>query len=1006
MGGQAAGGAGQAASKAGKVAGGGAKAAGRQGERLGKGMQRPGGGPGGIRGPRQALRNANPLRRNAQSSAGLDAARSAARGARRAGKFGAKETGKWLLMPPLQVAKYTVGAAIVGSLVLLVALTAGAGSAGLPAAVPDNVAIEQIAPQDLAGYEQAGMSELVPWPVLAGIAHAATQNGAYDPYTGQPAAGPIRPGEGQSGGHGPLLLSPATIAAVGVDPHDPADAARGAAVRLSEHVEVWEAAGNVATSQMVELAGFNRDLIGDADLGLAEGSEWHEHIALWRDVLADIPDLVALPHDGACMVDLSSGDYTVPQQIHLAFTCAVAQAGEPDLRDPLSGDPYPPDVALSTLIREAVTVAWLHSRWGGDDELACDPNSPTGGVFPVPVGDRIMAVDLDTGEEVWTGEYTYERCDDLTNIRVAADLVAEREAVPFEDRPGTTWGKHVYGWQVFAGALGTLASSDDSPRYHNQFLRSGPADSFGQADNDCRMAAAGWASWMVANPADVPAGLAYVGQGREPATGMADLWLAAMDSEADELLFEHCEVPDHDSEVLDHAWAEVVRDALASALNNAVAPPASVYSARIKGLQTWLNWSLAGGVNIEPDWGVTSAVARLANPVVPVDVPTWVAPGQPQFADQAIAAALAFIGECDALPAVTGGTGAGVSTVGAGGTLEPELYSDSDPAAAVRAAYDVGLRGDTLLLAVAIAGAESGYKAAFDNGRMDNGGPLNDDGSIDYGLWQINGRWWDPPIPEIYDADVNAEFMHRISKGGQDWTPWVAYTNGSYRNFMDIARRTIDEVLGAAATLPAAGGDLPTFTSQPGGATGMMAPTGGATLCGPDLGGYTVPPTGASGAWGGHTNGQIPVERLCRHSDGTPARPGDAPSTLLECNAAQTFAAMNQAYRAHFGHQMPNRFGYRDYQGQVRTAERNCGSATSRDCDPPTARPGTSNHGWGLAIDMTSSCGTNNSCGFASPHFAWLQQNAPRFGFFHPEWAQRGGSGPEYWHWEFPAPAA
>jgi hypothetical protein len=30
-----------------------------------------------------------------------------------------------------------------------------------------------------------------------------------------------------------------------------------------------------------------------------------------------------------------------------------------------------------------------------------------------------------------------------------------------------------------------------------------------------------------------------------------------------------------------------------------------------------------------------------------------------------------------------------------------------------------------------------------------------------------------------------------------------------------------------------------------------------------------------------------------------------------------------------------------------------------------------------------------------------MVDNAPRFGWFHPEWAELDGSKPEPWHWEF-----
>jgi LAS superfamily LD-carboxypeptidase LdcB len=71
---------------------------------------------------------------------------------------------------------------------------------------------------------------------------------------------------------------------------------------------------------------------------------------------------------------------------------------------------------------------------------------------------------------------------------------------------------------------------------------------------------------------------------------------------------------------------------------------------------------------------------------------------------------------------------------------------------------------------------------------------------------------------------------------------------------------------------------------------------------------------------------------------------------------------------------------YRDYDAQVDLANRkglysNGGLA---------ARPGTSQHGWGLAVDIDV-----NAAGQA-----WLRANAARYGFF--EDVPR-----EPWHWEF-----
>ena len=59
------------------------------------------------------------------------------------------------------------------------------------------------------------------------------------------------------------------------------------------------------------------------------------------------------------------------------------------------------------------------------------------------------------------------------------------------------------------------------------------------------------------------------------------------------------------------------------------------------------------------------------------------------------------------------------------------------------------------------------------------------------------------------------------------------------------------------------------------------------------------------------------------------------------------------------------------------------------------ATPGKSNHGWGLAVDIS------NLGGEGSAKHAWLRANAPAYGWDHPSWARSGGSKPEAWHWEY-----
>jgi hypothetical protein len=126
-------------------------------------------------------------------------------------------------------------------------------------------------------------------------------------------------------------------------------------------------------------------------------------------------------------------------------------------------------------------------------------------------------------------------------------------------------------------------------------------------------------------------------------------------------------------------------------------------------------------------------------------------------------------------------------------------------------------------------------------------------------------------------------------------------------------------------------------------------------------------------------NGQIPLFVLCPIVT--------APGELLRADAAYAFNRLSRAYVTTFGAPICVTDSYRSYEDQVRVY------AEKPDL---AARPGTSNHGWGTATDL---CGGIEQ--FGSATHAWMLANAPLFGWFHPAWAEPGGSKPEPWHWEF-----
>jgi TP901 family phage tail tape measure protein len=94
-----------------------------------------------------------------------------------------------------------------------------------------------------------------------------------------------------------------------------------------------------------------------------------------------------------------------------------------------------------------------------------------------------------------------------------------------------------------------------------------------------------------------------------------------------------------------------------------------------------------------------------------------------------------------------------------------------------RLARAVGVIGNADT-AAAIAMAESGGNPnAFNRNR---------NGTVDRGLWQINSIHG---ALSTFDILGNARAMASISGGGSDWTPWVVYNTGAYRQHLDGSGR-------------------------------------------------------------------------------------------------------------------------------------------------------------------------------------------------------------------------
>ena len=130
-----------------------------------------------------------------------------------------------------------------------------------------------------------------------------------------------------------------------------------------------------------------------------------------------------------------------------------------------------------------------------------------------------------------------------------------------------------------------------------------------------------------------------------------------------------------------------------------------------------------------------------------------------------------------------------------------------------------------------------------------------------------------------------------------------------------------------------------------------------------------------TGPWGGYSDGLIPSSQLCAIIGGGRLRP----------DAAAAFNAMSQAYAQAFGTNLCVGDSYRSYSQQV---------SIFRERPSLAAVPGTSNHGWGLAVDL--GCGVQSS---RSAQYRWMTRTASQFGWVHPAWAVHDPYEP--WHWEF-----
>lgn len=120
----------------------------------------------------------------------------------------------------------------------------------------------------------------------------------------------------------------------------------------------------------------------------------------------------------------------------------------------------------------------------------------------------------------------------------------------------------------------------------------------------------------------------------------------------------------------------------------------------------------------------------------------------------------------------------------------------SNIALAYNVAHSAGFRGDSLITALAIAGAESNWN----NDAIGDKNIVSEKYGPSVGFWQIRSlkpdylhldKWRDQE--KLKDATFNAQATYSISNKGTDWQPWAAYTNGSYTKYLDEAKNIVDQ---------------------------------------------------------------------------------------------------------------------------------------------------------------------------------------------------------------------
>jgi len=150
-----------------------------------------------------------------------------------------------------------------------------------------------------------------------------------------------------------------------------------------------------------------------------------------------------------------------------------------------------------------------------------------------------------------------------------------------------------------------------------------------------------------------------------------------------------------------------------------------------------------------------------------------------------------------------------------------------------------------------------------------------------------------------------------------------------------------------------------------------------------------------------HLNGSFASAGLIATAEAGAVR-GSKPDVLKD--VVEDWNNLARAFNAHFASTTDGSrgsrlggWGDRSYSTQVRLKAQKPREA---------AVAGTSNHGWGMAVDThyyepdKLVFADARSLSFDSVQYKWLLANAPTYKWHNPPWAQEAGSKPEPWHFE------